>query len=73
MLVTLVERVGAQTLVEDVQRLEVDRVVEVARRRASAAAEELLDPLDAVVGERHAAALLVDDVVLLFAKRGMTR
>ena len=54
----------AEALVQDVQRLEVVRVVEV---RLDARCE-LLRELDAVVGERDRVGLLVDDVVLVFAE-----
>ena len=60
--VALVERVRAQALVEDVQRLEVDRVVEVRD------GQELLGRVDAFVGERDGVLLLVDDVVLVLAE-----
>ena len=60
--VALVERVRAQALVQDVERLEVDRVVEVADPH------ELLRELDAVVGERDRVGLLVDGVVLVLAE-----
>ena len=66
--VALVERVRAQTLVEDVQGLEVLGVVEVPRLEDAELAEQLLRELDAFVGERDGVALLVEVVVLLVAQ-----
>ena len=60
--VALVERVRAQRLVHEVQRLDVLRVVEVAD------AEPLLDALDAVVGQDRRVRLLVDGVVAVLAQ-----
>ncbi len=57
--VALVERVRAQRLLHVVQRLELLRGVEVVDLQAR------LQLLDACVGERHRAALLVELVVLL--------
>ncbi len=78
-LVAQVERVSAEALLQDVQGLEVDRVVEVSalRRVAIGAiagreqplrAQEHLGVLHALFGERHRARLLVDLVMLVAPK-----
>src|SRR5690606_21870164 len=62
LLVPLVEGVSLEELVQDVQALDVDRVVEVPDPR------ELLDELDALVGEGDREGLLVDGVVLVLGQ-----
>jgi hypothetical protein len=60
--------VRAQALVEDVQRLEVDRVVEVRDRGQPARVQHLLRELDPLLGERDRVVLLVERVVLVLAE-----
>jgi hypothetical protein len=62
--------VRAETLIQDVQSLEVLGVVEVAALEDSHLAEEALGDLRALVREGHAVALLVDGVVLLVLELG---
>ena len=57
--VALVERVRLEALVQDVERLEVHRIVEVPETH------ELLRGVHALVREADGVALLVDDVVLV--------
>ncbi len=63
-LVALVQRVRTQELVGDVQRLDVDRIVQVRHP------QHLLDGFDAVVREGDGERLLVDQVVLVLAQTG---
>jgi hypothetical protein len=65
LLVALVQRVRLQQLLQDVQRLEVDRLVQVLDLGQSALEQLPLRDLDAVLCERDRAGLLVDRVVLV--------
>ena len=67
-LIALVERVRAQRLLEDVDRLEVREIEEVGDRDDLPIEEHLLCDLDALVGHRDLVVLLVEDVVLVLAE-----
>jgi hypothetical protein len=67
-LIAMVERVRSKTLLQNVKRLDVDRVVEIAvARQESASREELLSQLHPLFRQRAAPALLVELVVLVLA------
>ena len=68
-LVAVIEGMCPQALLQNVKRLEIGRVVEVTiTAEQPTATEQLLRALHAVLGQRHAAILLVEVVVLVFAQ-----
>ena len=66
----MIEGMRTEALLQDVKRLEVGRVVEVGAvtGEQTTASQQLLRALHAVLGEGHAAVLLVEVVVLILAQ-----